>query len=180
MLGKKMEEAINQQINREIYSAYLYLSMSFKATALGYKGSGKWFMVQYHEEMAHAIKFCEYVADQNGTVTFAPIAGPTFECSTLLDIYMKVLIHEQSVTASINTLMDIAIGESDHATQALLSWYITEQVEEEKTAGEIMRTLTLIVNNPTALFLYDKELGLRMVTVPIDFSLGVTAAMKGV
>jgi ferritin len=76
--------------------------------------------------------------------------------------------------------MDIAIGESDHATQALLSWYITEQVEEEKTAGEIMRTLTLIVNNPTALFLYDKELGLRIVTVPIDFSLGVTAAMKGV
>jgi ferritin len=179
MLGTKMEEAINLQINREMYSAYLYLSMSFKATALGCKGSGKWLMVQYHEEMVHAMKFCEYVADQNGRVVLTPIAGQTFEFPSLLDIYTKVLSHEQSVTASINALMNLAVEESDHATQALLSWYITEQVEEEKNAGEIVRTLAMIGENPTALFLYDKELGLRTVTVPTDFSLGVTAAMKG-
>ena len=151
MLGKKMEEAINLQINREIYSAYLYMSMSIGAASLGCKGSAKWLMVQFHEEMVHAMKFIEYVADQNGTVDFGAIAGPSGQYPSLCALFEKVL----------------------------LSWYVTEQVEEEKNAGEIVRTLTMIGDNKTALFMYDKDLGLRTVTVPTDFSLGVTAAMKG-
>jgi ferritin len=178
MLGKRMEEAINSQINRELYSAYLYMSMSYAAASFGCKGSAKWLMVQYHEEMVHAMKFCEYVADQNGKVEFAAITGPTGEYPSLLALFEKVLSHEQAVTASINALMEVAVAERDHATQALLSWYVTEQVEEEKNAGEIVRTLTMIGDNKTAQFMYDKDLGLRAVTVPTDFSLGVTAAMK--
>jgi ferritin len=129
--------------------------------------------------MVHAMKFIEYVADQNGTVDFGAIAGPSGQYPSLCALFEKVLSHEQAVTASINALMEIAVGERDHATQALLSWYVTEQVEEEKNAGEIVRTLTMIGDNKTALFMYDKDLGLRTVTVPTDFSLGVTAAMKG-
>jgi ferritin len=179
MLGKKMAEAINGQINREIYSAYLYMAMSFRATALGFKGAARWLMVQYHEEMVHGMKFCEYVADQNSRIALAAVAPPEDEFPSLLDMFTRVLAHEQQVTASINSLMDLAIRESDHATQALLGWYITEQVEEEKNAGEIVQTLTMIGDNRTALFMYDKELSLRTVTVPTDFSLGVTAVMKG-
>ncbi len=107
------------------------------------------------------------------------IAEPGAAFASLLDMFTKVLAHERTVTANINALMDLAVRESDHPTQALLSWYVTEQVEEEKNAAEIVRALTMIGENPTALFLYDKELGLRTVTVPTDFSLGVTVAMKG-
>ena len=178
MLGTKMAEAINGQISREIYSAYLYMAMSFRATALGFKGSAKWLMVQYHEEMVHAMKFCEYIADRiPGSRLRRSL--PEDEFTSLLDMFTRVLAHEQQVTANINALMDLAIRESDHATQALLAWYITEQVEEEKNAGEIVQTLAMIGDNKTALFMYDKELALRAVTVPTDFSLGVTAAMKG-
>ncbi len=179
MLGKKMEEAINRQITREMYSAYLYMAMSFRATALGFKGSAKWLMVQYHEEMVHALKFTEYIADQNGKVTFAAIEKPVDDFISLRAMFEKVLNHEREVTASIDALMELAVEERDHATQALLSWYITEQVEEEKNAGEIVNTLTMIGDDKTAAFLYDKELALRAVTVPTDFSVGVTAAMKG-
>ena len=177
MLSRKIENAINEQINREMYSAYLYMVMSAKASASGYKGAAKWLMVQYHEEMVHAMKFYEYIADRNGAIKLASIAEPPSEYSTLLDMFQKILLHEQEVTRSINTLMDLAINESDHATQALLSWYVTEQVEEEKNAGEIAQALTMIDDNKTSLFLYDKELGARTVTVPTDFSVGVTAAM---
>jgi len=178
MLSKKMVEAINGQINKEIYSAYLYMAMSADASVKGFKGAANWFMVQYHEEMLHAMKFFEYVADQGGALKLAAIAEPGSLYSSLLDMFQKTLAHEQMVTASINNLMELAISEKDHASQALLAWYVTEQVEEEKNDNEIIQTLTMIGNNTSALFMYDKELGARMTTVPTDFSKGIAAALK--
>jgi ferritin len=177
MLSRKTTDAINSQINKEIYSAYLYLAMAASAEAQGFKGAAVWLKVQYHEEMVHAMKFYEYLMDQSAAVTLNAIEEPPVKFASLFDIFSKTLEHEQFVTKSINNLMDLAIAEKDHASQALLAWYVTEQVEEEKNATEILQTLKMIGNNTSALFLYDKELGVRTVTVPTDFSKGVTAAM---
>lgn len=179
MLSKKMMGAINGQINKEMYSAYLYMAMSAKSDEDGYKGAATWFMVQYHEEMVHAMKFYEYVADQGGSIALGAIAEPPRDFTSLLDMFQKTLAHEQFITKSINDLMELAIAEKDHATQALLAWYVTEQVEEEKNDNEIIQTLRMIGDNKSALFLYDKELGARVTTVPTDFSKGVSAAMGG-
>jgi ferritin len=168
MLSKKMVDTINSQINKEMYSAYLYMAMSAKADEDGFKGAANWFMVQFHEEMVHAMKFYEYVADQGGSIKLAAIAEPPRTFTSLLDMFEKTLAHE---------LMELAIAEKDHASQALLAWYVTEQVEEEKNDNEIIQTLRMIGDNKSALYLYDKELSARMVTVPTDFSKGVSAAM---
>jgi ferritin len=177
MVSKKMVQALNGQINKEMYSAYLYMAMSSAAVASGFKGVGVWFMVQYHEEMVHAMKLFEYIARQNASVKLQHIAEPPATFASLLDMFEKTLAHEQIVTRSINDLMDLAIEEKDHATQAFLAWYVTEQVEEEQNDTEIIQTLTMIGDNKSALYIYDKELGARMVTVPTDFSKGVEAAM---
>ena len=179
MLSKKMIDTLNSQINKEIYSAYLYLAMAANAEASGYKGTAVWLKVQFHEEMVHAMKFYEYVIDQGGALKLLGIDEPPAKYASLLDMFEKTLAHEQVVTKSINDLMDLAIAEKDHASQALLAWYVTEQVEEEKNATEIVQTLKMIGNNTSALYLYDKELGARLVTVPTDFSKGVSAAMGG-
>ncbi|MGA2506800.1 MAG: ferritin [Chitinispirillaceae bacterium] len=177
MLSKKMVDAVNGQINKEIYSAYLYLAMAASAESSGYKGAAVWLKVQFHEEMVHAMKFYEYVMDQGSALKLMAIAEPQAKYSSLLEIFEKTLAHEQVVTKSINDLMELAIQEKDHASQALLAWYVTEQVEEEKNATEILQTLKMIGGNPSALYLYDKELGARMVTVPTDFSKGVSAVV---
>jgi ferritin len=177
MLSKKMVDAVNSQINKEMYSAYLYMAMSAKSNEDGFKGAANWFMVQFHEEMVHAMKFYEYIADQGGSVKLGAIAEPPRSFTSLLDMFEKTLVHEQFVTKSINDLMELAIAEKDHASQALLTWYVTEQVEEEKNDNEIIQTLRMIGDNKSALYLYDKELSARMVTVPTDFSKGVSAAM---
>jgi ferritin len=177
MLSKKMVDAINGQINKEMYSAYLYMAMSAKSNEDGYKGAAVWFMVQFHEEMVHAMKFYEYLADQGASIHLKAIAEPPRSFTSLLDMFEKTLAHEQLVTRSINDLMELAITEKDHASQALLAWYVTEQVEEEKNDNEIIQTLRMIGDNKSALYLYDKELGARTVTVPTDFSKGVSAAM---
>jgi ferritin len=177
MLSKKMVQALNGQINKEMYSAYLYMAMSSAAVAAGFKGAGVWFMVQYHEEMVHAMKLYEYIGRQAGAVKLTAIAEPPAKFASLLDMFEKTLAHERTVTASINELMDLAIGEKDHATQAFLAWYVTEQVEEEQNDTEIIQALTMIGNDKSAQYMYDKELGARMVTVPTDFSKGVEAAL---
>ena len=179
MVSRKMVDTVNEQINKEIYSAYLYLAMAASAEASGYKGAAVWLKVQYHEEMVHAMKFYEYLMDQGAAVKLLAIAEPPAKYASLLEMFEKTLAHEKIVTRSINDLMELAIQEKDHASQALLTWYVTEQVEEEKNASEILQTLTMIGSNTSALYLYDKELGARMVTVPTDFSKGVTAAMGG-
>jgi ferritin len=179
MLTEKMEKAINGQLNKEMYSAYLYMAMSAYAAERGLKGIGHWFMVQYHEEMVHAMKFYEYLQDQGNSVALGAIEKPEGAFTTALSLYEAALKHEQFITRSINDLVNLAAAESDHATKTFLDWYVTEQVEEEKNAVEIIQTLKMIGDNTAALFLYDKELAARAVTVPTDFSNGVSAAMKG-
>lgn len=177
MLKPQMEAALNEQINREMFSAYLYMSMSAYADRQGLKGISKWFMVQYHEEMVHAMKIYEYIADQGGKIALGAIQKPDSEFGTALNLFEKALEHELYITNSINELADLAISLKDFATKTFLDWYITEQVEEEKNANEIIQTLKMIGDNTGALYLYDKELAVRGVTVPTDFSLGVSAAM---
>jgi len=177
MISKKMEKVLNGQINKEMYSAYLYMSMSSYADAQGLKGIAHWFMVQYHEEMTHAMKMYEYLQEQGNEVAFGAIAKPEGTFSTALSLFEAALEHERFITRSINEIMDLAIEERDHATKAFLEWYVSEQVEEEQNATEIVQTLKMIGDNSAALFLYDKDLKVRMVNVPTDFSNGVTAAM---
>jgi ferritin len=180
MLSKKMVEAINEQINREMYSAYLYMAMSAQSAEDGYKGASVWFMVQYHEEMVHAMKMYEYLADQCASIRLKAVKEPPSDFTSLLDMFEKTLTHEQFVTKSINDLMELAIAEKDHASQAFLSWYVIEQVEEEKNDNEIIQTLRMIGDNRSALFMYDKELGTRTAAnVPTDFSKGVGVAAGG-
>lgn len=177
MLSKKMEKAINGQMNKEMYSAYLYMAMSSFATTQGLKGIGHWFMVQYHEEMVHAMKFFEYLQDQGNVVELEAIDKPNGSFTTALSLYEAALEHEHYITRSIYGLVDLALEEHDHASKAFFDWYVTEQVEEEKNATEIIQTLKMIGDNSAALYLYDKELAARMVTVPTDFSNGVSAAV---
>lgn len=178
MLSQKMTDALNEQINKEMYSAYLYMSMSVASNEMGLKGFANWFMVQYHEEMYHAMKFYEYVGRQGGKIALKAIAEPPSDFSSPLDMFTKTLEHEQFVTRSINDLMDLAIEEKDHASRIFLQWYVTEQVEEEENDNDMIAQLKLIGDNPQGLMMLDRELAGRAANVPTDFSKGVEGAAE--
>jgi ferritin len=161
MIGKKVQKAINDQINKELYSAYLYLAMSVDAELKGLKGAGKWFRIQYQEETGHATKFMAYLLDQGAAVELEAIQKPPSTFASLQDMFERTLKHEQGVTKSINGLMDLAKGENDHATQILLQWYVTEQVEEEKNDHEVLALLKLAGSSAGTLIMIDKQLGKR-------------------
>jgi ferritin len=171
-----MEKALNEQLNREMYSAYLYMSMSSHCTRIGLKGFANWFMVQYHEEMMHAIKIYEYIHSQGGQVILKAIGEPPNKFKNPLEMFEKTLEHEQFITRSINELTDIAISEKDHASQIFLQWYVSEQVEEEENDNDMINQLKLIGDNPQGLMMLDRELATRMTTVPVDYSKGLSAA----
>ena len=175
MISEKMNAALNAQVTKEMYSAYLYMAMSSYSSSIGLKGFASWFMVQYHEEMYHAMKIYEYIHRQSGEVTLNAIDAPPAAFEGALDMFEKTLAHEQMVTRSINDLMDIALSERDHATQIFLQWYVTEQVEEEENDNDIIAQLKLIKDNPQGLMMLDPELGQRAANVPLDFSRGVSA-----
>ena len=181
MIGKKMEDALNGQINKEMYSGYLYMAMSAYSNSLGLKGFANWFMVQYHEEMLHAMKFYEYIQRQGGKVKLMTLAEPPREWKSPLEMFQKTLEHEKFITRSINDLVDLAIAEKDHATNIFLQWYITEQIEEEGNDNDIIANLNLLGKGKDAsngLFMIDKELATRLTTVLTDFSKGIESAMK--
>ena len=175
MIKQAMGDALNEQINREMYSAYLYMAMSNHSSSMGLKGFGNWFMVQYHEEMFHAMKIYEYLASQGFPVILKAIAEPPATFDSPLDMFTKTLAHEQFITESINDLMELAIQEKDHATQIFLQWYVLEQVEEEENDNDIIAQLKLIKDDPRGLMMLDRDLAARMTTVPVDFSKGVSA-----
>jgi ferritin len=177
MLHKKMAQALNTQINKEMYSAYLYMSMSAYSGSIGLKGFANWFMVQYHEEMFHAMKLYEYIQRQGEEVVLKQIESPPGKFDSTLDMFEKTLAHEQYITQSINDLMELAISKKDHATQIFLEWYVTEQVEEEENDNDIIAQLKLVGDNPQALMMLDRELAARATTVPVDYSKGVEAAV---
>ena len=166
MISENMIDALNGQINKEIYSAYLYMSMSAGSTYAGLNGFANWFMVQYQEEMTHAMKIYTYVNDQGAQVKLAAIAQPPIDFDSALDMFEKTLGHEEFVTKSINELVDLAIKENDHATNIFLQWFVTEQIEEESNDNEIIAKLKLVGGEGNGLFMLDKELAQRVFVPP--------------
>jgi ferritin len=170
MISKKMADRINEQINREMFSAYLYMAMSARMTETGFKGVGKWLMIQYHEEMYHAMKFWAYLQDQGAPVALKSLASPDFKETGIKELFQHVLEHEKGVTRSIHEIMALAIEEKDYATQNLAQWYVDEQVEEEKNDLEILQAVDLVGNSPQGLYLLNVELGKRDLGVSSDFT----------
>lgn len=170
MIGKKMAEAIDEQINHEMYSAYLYLAMSAESANLGWNGFAKWFMVQYHEEMFHAMKFYNFLVDRGAKPELRPLKAPPAAFGTPKVMFEQTYEHEQFITSRIHALAELAQSEKDHAAYKLLQWYVDEQVEEEKNDTEILAQLKLIGDNPAALFMLDAQLKARTVAVATDYS----------
>ncbi|RQW89619.1 MAG: ferritin [Geobacter sp.] len=166
MISKKMVQSLNKQVNNEIYSAYLYLSMSSYTNHIGLKGAANWFMVQYQEEMVHAMKIYDYVNSQGNHVQLAAIAAPPAEYGTLLSMFEQTLKHEQFITNCINELMDLAVKEKDHATQIFLQWFVTEQIEEEGNDNDIIAKLKLVGDSPQGLMMVDRDLAARVFVSP--------------
>ena len=162
MLKEKMEKALNEQINKELYSSYLYLSMSAYAQSLGMPGIANWMKIQAKEELTHANKFFDYIHERNGRVLLTAIDKVDIEFGDVIEIFKRVLEHEQLVTESINNLVDISIELSDHATRSMLLWFVDEQVEEEATVQEIIDQLKMVEGKGHGLFMIDKELGARV------------------
>jgi len=170
MISKKMTDRINAQVNKEIYSAYLYLAMSVRMSEAGYGGVGHWLMLQYHEEMFHAMKFVAYLQSQGAAVHFGTVAAPEFKETAVKELFQHILEHEKSVTKSIHEIMAQAIEEKDYATEGLDQWYVAEQIEEEKNVNEILQTIDLVENKPQGIYLLNVELGKRSLGVPSDFT----------
>ena len=164
MLSERMVEALNRQVNREVYSAYLYLSMSAYSTFKGLKGFANWFMVQYQEEMAHAMKIYDYINDQGGQVKLTAVEQPPTEFGSPLEMFEKTLGHEKFVTRCINDLVNLATEEKDHATKIFLQWFVTEQIEEEANDNNIIAKLRLVGKEGKGLLMIDKELATRVFT----------------
>lgn len=161
MISISMQKAINEQINKELYSAYLYLSMAAYFEANNLPGFAKWMHIQAGEEYEHAMKFFDHLLDRGVKVELKPIAGPEVEWKSNLEVMKQVQAHEAEVTASIHNLYELSIKENDYPAQVLLHWFITEQVEEEKNAAEIVQHLELIDSRGTAVLMLDHELGKR-------------------
>jgi len=161
MLSKKMESALNGQLNSELYSSYLYLSMAACFESINMQGMAKWMKVQAKEEEGHAMKFFEYIVDRGGRVRLAAVEAPESEWASPLAAFEAAYAHEQKVTGLINELVKLAEAEGDSATRAFLEWFVTEQVEEEKSADEIVQKLRMIKDTAPALLMLDGLLGQR-------------------
>lgn len=161
MISKSMQEAINNQINKEMFSSYLYLSMAAYFEDKNLPGLAHWMRVQTTEENEHAMKFYDYLVGRGGRVSLGAIAAPKVEWSSSLEAFQQALEHEEMITASINKLYELAVKENDYATQFFLQWFISEQVEEEKNASDIVHQLKLIDAHGTAVLMLDKQLGKR-------------------
>ncbi len=164
MLSPRIEEALNAQINAEMWSAYLYLSMSAWCHSNGQSGMGKWFEVQFKEEQDHAQILFNYIVQRGGKVTLSAIDAVPTEWENVLEVFESTLKHENKVTSLINNLFALTLEENDFATQSMLKWFIDEQVEEEDNAQTIIDKLRMIKDNGYGLYMIDKELGARTYT----------------
>lgn len=165
-MNKKLEEAINKQMNAELYSAYLYYSMSAYFHSLNLNGMASWMKAQALEELSHVGKFNDYVVERGGRVVLTAIEAPPAEWDSPLAVFKESLKHEKKVTGLINGLVDLAIQESDHATNAFLQWFVSEQVEEEATVDGIVQNLKLIGKDGHGLFMIDQQVGQRVFAPP--------------
>jgi ferritin len=156
-----MQEGINEQINKELYSSYLYLSMAAYFDNANLPGFAKWMHVQASEEREHGMRLFQHLVDRGGKVELKAIAGPQTDWKTNLDAFKQVQEHEAAVTASIHALYELALKEKDYPAQVMLQWFISEQVEEEKNAADITRQLEVIDAKGTAVLMLDHQLGKR-------------------
>jgi len=161
MITKPMQDAINDQIHKELYSSYLYLSMAAYFEAQNLPGFAHWMRVQEAEERGHAMKFFDFLNERGGRVTLKAIDAPKSEWKSALEVAEEVAAHEAKVTASIYALYETALKEKDYPAQVMLQWFITEQVEEEKNAAEIVSSLKLIEAHGTAILMLDHRLAKR-------------------
>jgi ferritin len=166
MISIKLTKAINEQINKELFSEYLYISMQAWFADQNLDGMAAWMDAQGKEERFHAMKFFNYLIERGGKVELKPIAGPTVEFDNPLKAFQMSLEHEQFITKSINELMDLAIKENDHATRSFLQWYVDEQVEEEASVDKIVNMLKMVGENGHGIMMIDRELGQRTYSAP--------------
>ena len=166
MIGKKMEQALNGQLNAELYLAYLYLSMAAYFESADLPGFANWMRVQNQEERFHAMKFYDYVIERGGRVILRQIDVPPSEWNSPLTVFEATLEHERKVTGLINSLVFLAREEKDNASEIFLQWFVNEQVEEESNVSAVLRQLKLIKDSPQALFIMDKEMAQRVFTPP--------------
>jgi ferritin len=164
VLKDRLQDALNSQVNAEIYSAYLYLSMSAYLHSTNLEGFAHWMRVQAQEELMHAMRFYDFVVARGGRVNLKPIAGPPATWTSPLAVFEGVMEHERKVTGLINDIVDMALDERDHATYSFLQWFVDEQVEEESTAEHLVKKLKLVGQDGSSVYLLDKELGQRVLT----------------
>lgn len=161
-VSAKMQDAINDQIKAELDSAYLYLAMSAHLDGQNLKGFAHWLRMQWQEETQHALKFYDFLLQRDCRVELKALDTPSFDAETPLEVFELVLKHEQYITARIHELYSLSVEEGDYASQPLLQWFLTEQLEEEESARTILDDLRLVGNKGPSLFLLDRELGERM------------------
>lgn len=167
MISDKMTEALNQQINAELYSSYLYLAMSTYTAENGYPGAANWFFIQVKEEMTHAQRAYDYVCSQDAHIELETIEKPPTEFESLRHVFDETLKHEQKVTAMVNDLVDLAQAEKDHGTYNFLLWFVDEQIEEEENVRDIIAQLKLAGDVGPGAMMLDKELRSRTFTLPV-------------
>lgn len=163
-MNKKIQDALNEQINAELYSSYLYLSMSAYFESINLQGFANWMRVQSQEEVTHALKIFDFINERASRVILARIEKPPVEWNSPLEVFQAAYKHEQKVTGMINRLVDMSIKEKDHALNNFLQWFVAEQVEEESSASDIAQKLELIGESGNGIFMMDRELGKRGTT----------------
>lgn len=161
MLSKRVEEAMSDQLQIELQSAYVYLGMSAYAESQSFPGMAQWLRAQWEEELAHAMRFYTFIIDRGSTVQFKALDAPPIEYESMLDVFERSLENERQVTASINELYALVADEKDFASQAWLDWFATEQVEEEKSVGQIVDDLRRIGDRGDGLYVLDRAMGTR-------------------
>ena len=166
MISEKMQQAINEQINAELHSAYLYLSMAAYFQNENLPGFAGWMTAQAQEEMVHAMKFFRFLCERGGRVLLEAIAAPQRQWDSPAAAFEAALAHERYITGRINDLLALARSENDPASEIFLQWYVTEQVEEEASAESVVSRLKLTAGAPGGLFMLDRELGQRTFTPP--------------
>ncbi|MHC4805475.1 MAG: ferritin [Planctomycetota bacterium] len=168
MIGKKMEKALNRQLNAEFYSAYLYLSMAGYFESIDLKGFANWMLVQVQEEQFHTMKLYDYIFERGGKVTLRPVDAPPSDWDCPLAAFEATLEHEQKVTGLINDLVSLARTEKDNAAEIYLQWFVNEQVEEEDNVNKVLGQLKLVKDSPQAMFIMDKDMAQRVFTPPVS------------
>ena len=161
MINQKMEQAINDQIQKELYSSYLYLAMSAYSETQNLKGFAHWLKLQHDEEKEHAMKLVDYLLERGGKVAYQALEAPPAEFGTPIEVFEQVLAHELYITASIHKLYELAVAEKDIAAQIFLQWFVTEQVEEEANVTEVLEKLKMIGDKSSGILYMDKAMAKR-------------------